>query len=652
MHQGAFLGANWTVRRKASQAASRHRSLHQSVAASSARWNVQVVRGKVTSRCLWNACKALTVGLALLLLGTTMATIGYYADQLSVAQEVRGNHTVRVKNESRGFHLNNLSYAGPIVMGVGGFIVVAACVMTFEARDSAAKVVPARLKVTGSARAGGQSPQPGAHAHQASLAAGKQGSYRSDAGSARRSASCQTRWDNHLGLFRAMQLSNGAVDSGTAMGAAAGAGGGVCGPSPSCTDVLSRRALTAAFVQFSRALHQRQISVESSSSSHSRHGRGGGSPGAPPLPKSPSAPNLQLDTSPLLLLRNAVAAGAGRQPALAKPARLTQSARAHRLHPASALLSPYLLQRQALSMDNPHCYSPPPSMLPGRDNAGSRDSLELGASAGVGGSQASMAMDLHLDCPVTLRVRDRSETARRHLFVRQRPVEADDGRESRSCSPRASTLHLPSHRRQSATFSRGSSGTDELSLSRLRANTGDFQRYQYRRESLPRGSCGPAQPAVARLHHSRSVAGASPAPEELAVAVGGCAGRQLYRRGSDYRKLASGPAQQRPGSVSPYSITRSNTDESHSNLELAYIRTTSSDGAESRLSVSPVNVLGDGSTVGEDVIQELQEDNDTAGIAITAVSQVPEPETIRPPPAGESQPSTSVEVDDSESTNI
>lgn len=45
---------------------------------------------------------------------------GYYADHLSIAQEVRGNHTVRIKNESRGFHLNNLSYAGPIVMGVGG----------------------------------------------------------------------------------------------------------------------------------------------------------------------------------------------------------------------------------------------------------------------------------------------------------------------------------------------------------------------------------------------------------------------------------------------------------------------------------------------------------------------------------------------------
>lgn len=45
---------------------------------------------------------------------------GYYADQLSTGQEMRGNVTVKVKNKSKGFHLNNLSYAGPIVMGVGG----------------------------------------------------------------------------------------------------------------------------------------------------------------------------------------------------------------------------------------------------------------------------------------------------------------------------------------------------------------------------------------------------------------------------------------------------------------------------------------------------------------------------------------------------
>lgn len=37
-----------------------------------------------------------------------------------MAEEVRGNATVSVKDEARGFHLNNLSYAGPIVMGFGG----------------------------------------------------------------------------------------------------------------------------------------------------------------------------------------------------------------------------------------------------------------------------------------------------------------------------------------------------------------------------------------------------------------------------------------------------------------------------------------------------------------------------------------------------
>lgn len=37
---------------------------------------LKVVRGKVTTRCLWNACRALAVGIALLLIGTTMAVIG------------------------------------------------------------------------------------------------------------------------------------------------------------------------------------------------------------------------------------------------------------------------------------------------------------------------------------------------------------------------------------------------------------------------------------------------------------------------------------------------------------------------------------------------------------------------------------------------
>lgn len=44
--------------------------------ASGATWNVQVVRGKMTSRCLWHACKALIIGMVLMMLGAGMATIG------------------------------------------------------------------------------------------------------------------------------------------------------------------------------------------------------------------------------------------------------------------------------------------------------------------------------------------------------------------------------------------------------------------------------------------------------------------------------------------------------------------------------------------------------------------------------------------------
>lgn len=55
--------------------------------------------------------------------------IGYYAEHLSVGQEIRGNATVRVKNESRGFHLNNLSYVGPIVMGFGGKNII--CIFSY-----------------------------------------------------------------------------------------------------------------------------------------------------------------------------------------------------------------------------------------------------------------------------------------------------------------------------------------------------------------------------------------------------------------------------------------------------------------------------------------------------------------------------------------
>jgi hypothetical protein len=100
--------------------------------------------------------------------------------------------------------------------------------MTFEARDSAAKVVPAKFK---------PKPSPSERV-------------RGDDGSGRRSAGCQTRWDN-LGVFRT------AAQGATALGLATPLASAV--PSPAVS--THRHELKQSFINFSKAF---QSSVDSS----------------------------------------------------------------------------------------------------------------------------------------------------------------------------------------------------------------------------------------------------------------------------------------------------------------------------------------------------------------------------------------------------
>lgn len=64
-------GVKWQSRRKISLG-----PVRRACPASGATWNVQVVRGKMTSRCLWHACRALALGAFLMAVGAGMATIG------------------------------------------------------------------------------------------------------------------------------------------------------------------------------------------------------------------------------------------------------------------------------------------------------------------------------------------------------------------------------------------------------------------------------------------------------------------------------------------------------------------------------------------------------------------------------------------------
>lgn len=63
----------WQSRRKVSLG-----PVRRACPASGATWNVQVVRGKMTSKCLWHACRALIIGILLMAIGAGMATIGMF----------------------------------------------------------------------------------------------------------------------------------------------------------------------------------------------------------------------------------------------------------------------------------------------------------------------------------------------------------------------------------------------------------------------------------------------------------------------------------------------------------------------------------------------------------------------------------------------
>ena len=114
--------------------------------------------GRVTTGCLWHACRAVTIGIALIVTGISLTIIGYLTDQREYLEHVElsrkfDNYTSTKYKDGR-FHLSHISFSGPVVLGIGGFLLIVACVMTLEARDNAAKIVPATacLETTGTSR--------------------------------------------------------------------------------------------------------------------------------------------------------------------------------------------------------------------------------------------------------------------------------------------------------------------------------------------------------------------------------------------------------------------------------------------------------------------------------------------------------------------
>ncbi|KAG8178453.1 hypothetical protein JTE90_026552 [Oedothorax gibbosus] len=85
----------------------------------------------MSCRCIWLCFKALSGGVLLIALGVGMTVFGFYADTFAVHEtfDPATNSTSVVRNESLKMHLHNLTYVGPVFMGLGGMMIVAACVL-------------------------------------------------------------------------------------------------------------------------------------------------------------------------------------------------------------------------------------------------------------------------------------------------------------------------------------------------------------------------------------------------------------------------------------------------------------------------------------------------------------------------------------------
>nr|XP_027201553.1 putative uncharacterized protein DDB_G0277255 isoform X1 [Dermatophagoides pteronyssinus] len=90
-----------------------------------------------SKHCFCVAFKALSTGVILFLIGTIMSILGFFADRLSM-ESIRlnnGTYIMSVNNNTKS-HLHNMTYVGPVIMGLGFIVIIAACVLTFEVRDT------------------------------------------------------------------------------------------------------------------------------------------------------------------------------------------------------------------------------------------------------------------------------------------------------------------------------------------------------------------------------------------------------------------------------------------------------------------------------------------------------------------------------------
>lgn len=99
------------------------------------------IRKKADAKTLWAACRAVIFGCVVIVIGLAMTVLGYFDKQFSERMEVVEGSVVIYHDRIVQYQLKSMQYLGPILMGIGSFILIIACVVTLESRDKHTQLI-------------------------------------------------------------------------------------------------------------------------------------------------------------------------------------------------------------------------------------------------------------------------------------------------------------------------------------------------------------------------------------------------------------------------------------------------------------------------------------------------------------------------------
>uniref|UniRef100_A0A0K0E3F6 Transmembrane protein 200A n=1 Tax=Strongyloides stercoralis TaxID=6248 RepID=A0A0K0E3F6_STRER len=95
------------------------------------------VKKYVDKETLWTACRAVIFGVIIISIGIIMTGLGYFDKELAKVTVYNKTTTANITyiDNFRRIQFKSMQYIGPILMGIGSFMLIIACVITLESRD-------------------------------------------------------------------------------------------------------------------------------------------------------------------------------------------------------------------------------------------------------------------------------------------------------------------------------------------------------------------------------------------------------------------------------------------------------------------------------------------------------------------------------------